>query len=266
MSRTSADLSIDPEIAALPQDEVLDYSDYDVAAVARGHEVIFMDRAGSYQGDYVFVSRNKTHYFVWSGGYGSCSGCDGYEASGLHSGMTRKQVAKFASEDKPFIEIPVATMLELCRNETLSQVFPANTKRDTYGSEIDIKQLVTDVTVRVRCENEMEISLADIFRVRNQEIKTVALRAFGYEKFIIESKAVTVDRDGENSLLRAISPLRQVADRDPGEHEVWFVFVKDSTGDKRYLLRVPPRMGSVKEAIAWTFGMQAGQYAPVKET
>ena len=35
---------------------------------------------------------------------------------------------------------------------------------------------------------------------------------------------------------------------------------------KRYWVRVPPEMGTAREAVAWTFNMPASQYAPEIET
>jgi hypothetical protein len=36
--------------------------------------------------------------------------------------------------------------------------------------------------------------------------------------------------------------------------------------NRLHLLRVPPTVRSCAEAVAWTFGMEASEYAPVQET
>jgi hypothetical protein len=35
---------------------------------------------------------------------------------------------------------------------------------------------------------------------------------------------------------------------------------------KRYFLRVPPDMRKPRQAVAWTFGINPGEYAPDEET
>jgi hypothetical protein len=49
------------------------------------------------------------------------------------------------------------------------------------------------------------------------------------------------------------------------------VEVRNSTPEpdgihKHYWLRVPPHIGSAREAVAWTFGLSAGDYAPLIES
>jgi hypothetical protein len=57
----------------------------------------------------------------------------------------------------------------------------------------------------------------------------------------------------------------------PGDEPIVAVEVVNSTrapdgSFKRYWLRVPPEMSTAREAVAWTFGLRATQYAPEKET
>jgi len=44
------------------------------------------------------------------------------------------------------------------------------------------------------------------------------------------------------------------------------VKVIDSTTNNIYLLRVPPDMQTVSQAVAWTFDMNKEEYRPLKET
>jgi hypothetical protein len=42
--------------------------------------------------------------------------------------------------------------------------------------------------------------------------------------------------------------------------------VQDASTDREYYLRVPPTIQTVEEAVAWTFGLTAGEYRPARET
>jgi hypothetical protein len=57
----------------------------------------------------------------------------------------------------------------------------------------------------------------------------------------------------------------------PGGEPIVMIEVVNSTPEpdgswKRYWLRVPPNMLTVREAVAWTFGLSGSEYAPVRET
>jgi len=52
----------------------------------------------------------------------------------------------------------------------------------------------------------------------------------------------------------------------PGDEPLVMVYVKDPSTDRYYFIRVPPDMRTVKEAVAWTFGMDELDYQPKKET
>ena len=45
-----------------------------------------------------------------------------------------------------------------------------------------------------------------------------------------------------------------------------YVKVKDGSTAREYFLRVPPTIQKVNEGIAWTFGLEAKKYKPIKET
>jgi hypothetical protein len=57
----------------------------------------------------------------------------------------------------------------------------------------------------------------------------------------------------------------------PGDEPLVMVEVVNATpepdGSRRtYFLRVPPRMRSAHEAVAWTFGLTPEEYAPLAQT
>jgi hypothetical protein len=118
------------------------------------------------------------------------------------------------------------------------------------------KRLVGETNLRLKLNTNAPITAKEVLECENQTLKHRALVAFGYERFVEEVGAEAIDVDGENSLLR-------VRGTQPN---IMFVYVKDATGDKRYLLRVPPGMQRVREAIAWTFGMTEREYQPEVET
>ncbi len=56
-----------------------------------------------------------------------------------------------------------------------------------------------------------------------------------------------------------------------GKDPIALVLVENSTPEpdgsfRKHVLTVPPTVESAREAVAWTFGMSAEEYAPVVET
>jgi hypothetical protein len=56
-----------------------------------------------------------------------------------------------------------------------------------------------------------------------------------------------------------------------GDEPLVMVKVRNSTPEpdgayKDYFLRVPPTMRTAREAVAWTFGLEAEDYKPTQET
>jgi len=45
-----------------------------------------------------------------------------------------------------------------------------------------------------------------------------------------------------------------------------YIKVKDSSTPREYHLRVPPTITDADEGVAWTFGLDAGDYKPTQET
>jgi hypothetical protein len=57
----------------------------------------------------------------------------------------------------------------------------------------------------------------------------------------------------------------------PGDEPLVMVEVVNATPEPDgthhiYWLRVPPTVGSAREAVAWTFGLNADHYRPLRET
>lgn len=248
---SSANVNTTGSTSAMLPTDVFKGNSYEVVAFGRGQEPVLYQTFGSYQGEWLMLAKDAEHYYVYKDWYGSCSGCDSFEGEfGYDEEVTRERAAKFAEGYRPFIEIPKETMRGLVRNNRLKAVMPANI-RDDY-SDIDLDGFCADATLQAKIDLGEEVTTADILDAKNQEVKQRALKAFGYERFVAEAHMDEIDRDGENTLLR--------------KGDVVFAFVKDSSTPRRYLLRVPPDMVRVKQAIAWTFNMTEAQYRPLAET
>lgn len=96
----------------------------------------------------------------------------------------------------------------------------------------------------------------------NAELRRVMLEYYGYDRYLADSGARPVHRDETGTLWRIDLP-----DDEP----VVMVEVLNSTpepdGTRRtYWLRVPPATRTARAGVAWTFGLGAETYAPLRET
>jgi hypothetical protein len=96
----------------------------------------------------------------------------------------------------------------------------------------------------------------------NAELRRVMLEYYGYDRYLAESGAEPVHRD-ETGVLWRIA----LAD----DEDVVMVEVVNSTPEpdgshRTYWLRVPPTTRTAKEGVAWTFGLDAAVYEPVRQT
>jgi hypothetical protein len=97
-----------------------------------------------------------------------------------------------------------------------------------------------------------------ILNIRNAEIRSLALGQYGVDTFFKRTHSKLIHLDGKQELRRI--------DWKAGGEPLTVVKVIDSTTRKEYLLNVPPTMKTVKEAVAWTFGLTPEEYKPQKET
>ncbi|WP_320783802.1 DUF6745 domain-containing protein [Streptomyces sp. CRN 30] len=96
----------------------------------------------------------------------------------------------------------------------------------------------------------------------NAELRRVMLEHYGYDRYLEESGAEPVHRDEAGVLWRI--PL-------PGDEDVVMVEVVNATPEpdgtnRTYWLRVPPTTRTAREGVAWTFGLDADAYAPLRQT
>ncbi|MER6912189.1 DUF6745 domain-containing protein [Streptomyces sp. NPDC000594] len=110
-----------------------------------------------------------------------------------------------------------------------------------------------------------ELSSLTPARIRaeeNAELRRVMLEYYGYERYLAESGARPVHRDEAGLLWRIALE---------GDEDVVMVEVVNSTAEpdgtfRTYWLRVPPTTRTAKEGVAWTFGLDKADYAPLVQT
>jgi hypothetical protein len=98
----------------------------------------------------------------------------------------------------------------------------------------------------------------DIIKIRNVAVRRILLEEFSYERFLAQLEHTILDVDGESELVKI--------DWRKDEEPVHLVKVKCPSTGAFYVLRVPPRMTTVKQALAWTFHMKKDEYRPIQET
>jgi hypothetical protein len=106
------------------------------------------------------------------------------------------------------------------------------------------------------------LRVKDIQAQANVELRRVMLESYGFDRYLRDAGAIRVHEDGTGILWRAEfdddQPLVMV--------EVLNATPEPDGTHRTYWLRVPPTVGSAREAVAWTFGLNADQYRPLQET
>jgi hypothetical protein len=108
----------------------------------------------------------------------------------------------------------------------------------------------------------LDIMAQEILAETDVEVRRLMLERYGPGRFIQDVGASLVDADETGELYR-----HELADDEP----LCMIRVLDATtrpdGTRRsYWLRVPPTIHTAREAVAWTFGMEAARYRPDRET
>jgi hypothetical protein len=113
---------------------------------------------------------------------------------------------------------------------------------------------------------------------RNAEVRRVMVERFGAQRYVREIGADIIDIGHvpcSNAEFCKHTPEHHTVRlyrAELGEDEpLVMVEVTNSTPEpdgewKRYMLRVPPRVQTAREAVAWTFGTTADDYAPSMQT
>jgi len=127
------------------------------------------------------------------------------------------------------------------------------------GAALRWRGIPIDARIAFRPET---ITAAEILGTANAEKRRVLLERKGYEAFMAEAQAQTLDTDrdpgGERRLLRV--PLS-------GDEDLVCVSVFCPSTGRQYIIRVPPRTQTCRSAAAWIAGFDdADDYRPISET
>lgn len=234
---------------ALPTERVPgEQRGYHGIAWAMGEELLYYGSFGSYEGEWVLFSAKGDTYYIRRGSYGSCSGCDSWQA---RAPGTREDMEKFSADYVPFMEIPGSTManVAVAGPERLREIMPGNLRE---RSEVNWGEALPQMCMAAKLREGASVTADDIYGCDNQELKRRALEVYGFERFFGELGAREIDSSGDDRLLRIKDHV--------------YVYVKDSSTPRRYLLRVPPDATRLRAAVAWTFGLREDEYAPLVET
>jgi uncharacterized protein DUF6745 len=106
------------------------------------------------------------------------------------------------------------------------------------------------------------LTVERIHAEQNLELRRILTERYGLDRYLRDAAATRVAADETGVLWRL--PV-------DGDEPLVMVEVTNSTPEpdgsrRRYWLRVPPDTGSAREAVAWTFGLAADEYRPVRQT
>lgn len=233
--------------------------DYTVVAEARGQRVLWFRRFGSYQGEWLLFARDDEHYFIYKDWYGSCSGCDSLEAEfgwgEKRFALDDAKLVSFVAAYHPFLRMTHSSALRLARSGNILQVLPRNRRE---WRDIDNDAVGRQLTLIVK-DDQGVITAPEILELDNQETRREAIERFGAEQFVAQLDPVVLDAEGDNFLYQA-------KDWSIGNEPFVFLYVKDPSTERRYVIRVAPDMQTVQAARASTFGMTAKQFVLAQET
>jgi hypothetical protein len=106
------------------------------------------------------------------------------------------------------------------------------------------------------------LTVERIHAEQNLELRRVLTERYGLDRYLRDAGATRVGADETGVLWRL--PV-------DGDEPLVMVEVINSSPEpdgsrRRYWLRVPPTTRSAREAVAWTFGLAAEEYRPVRQT
>lgn len=232
--------------------------DYDIVALARGQKVLFYRQFGSYQGEWLILARDNENYYVYKDCFGSCSGCDAIQAEFYFDTddllYDSPKIQGFIKDYPPQVIIPHLTAWKFATKGEFGQLLPANI-RDTY-SDISWEEVEKQCSLLVK-SIEGGISALELLQLDNQEARREAVERYGAERFVLESSSIQIHQDGEN-VLYCIS--------QNGKEDFIFLYLKDVSTNRRYILRVPPSTKTVKDGVSWTFNIKPSEYNPISQT
>jgi len=109
-----------------------------------------------------------------------------------------------------------------------------------------------------RLLNSTRLSARRLASIKSDAVRRFLLEELGYARIARELPGECLDSAEGQELLRFVWHKE--------EEPLYLVKVQCPTTRAFYTLRVPPHVRSVKEAIAWTFGVPQEEYCPRQET
>jgi hypothetical protein len=104
-------------------------------------------------------------------------------------------------------------------------------------------------------ENKTNIDPALALNHKNIEERRCLAEILGWEKILSQLEPVVIDTDSNPQM----GQLLEVDLPDSGKEK--FLKVLCGTG-RTFVLPVPPEMKTARQANAWTYGLEEGQYDP----
>lgn len=170
----------------------------------------------------------------------------------------------------------VGTTVFLSRAPTTIYVNPLGNLHHTELPAVeyangDCYHFINGVFVEKRLfEASGEDAASDILGIRNLEVRRVLIERIGIDRFLELNKAELCSVDDYGSLYNIKqNDVPSFLEIEPD----CFVKLLNSTPEpgtedvfKEYLLQVPPSMKTPREAVAWSFGLEEEEYAPLKQS
>lgn len=141
------------------------------------------------------------------------------------------------------------------------QLHGVSTYWDENGKVLEKKIFVRGVLITNKIHkllNTGALTAQHILKINNQSVRRICLEELGYSKFLSQLPHVIIDKDRDQELVKI--------DWHKREKPIYLVKVKCPSTGAFYTLRVPPSMKTVKQAVAWTFGVTEKEYDPQAET
>lgn len=111
---------------------------YSMVALYQNHEIVMFNEYGSYQGAWAILSYYKQRYYIWTGYYGSCSGCDDLQAS---DPRTEEEIRNFCETYHYFVDFDLDKSLSIDEFQT----FCPRNSFDSFYDEDDYLTVVRDI-------------------------------------------------------------------------------------------------------------------------
>jgi len=196
----------------------------------------------SYLSFFRYISKLPLDYFNW----------DYYEQLALHSGPRIVHEKFCIVSDRPCVLKVDDQNRPHCENGPFCKWRDGSALYSVHGVRVPAWVV----------ERKRDITVEKIESETNAEVRRVMVDFYGQSKYLLDSGAKEVHSDDYGTLYR-----KEIT----GDEAMVMVKVVNSTPEpdgsfKDYFIRVPPTITRAREAVAWTFGKEENEYAPLVET